>query len=73
MLSAIVLALIPLMRPHVWQGFIILLYFFEKDHFKIIFFSNFQGAFIPIVPSDLLDALHCPVPYVMGIFHFYSI
>lgn len=40
----VVLALIPLMRPHVWQG-----------------------AFIPVVPDALADALHCPVPFVMGI------
>jgi hypothetical protein len=43
-LSAVVLALIPLLRPHVWQG-----------------------AFIPIVPNSLADAMHAPVPYIMGV------
>jgi hypothetical protein len=43
-LSAVVLALIPLLRPHVWQG-----------------------AFIPIVPNSLSDAMHAPVPYIMGV------
>ena len=29
--------------------------------------SVWEGTFIPIVPRELEDALHAPVPFVMGV------
>ncbi|EGC38597.1 hypothetical protein DICPUDRAFT_96860 [Dictyostelium purpureum] len=28
---------------------------------------EYQGAFIPILPNTALDALHCPIPFIIGI------
>jgi hypothetical protein len=43
-LTAVALALIPALRPFVWQG-----------------------AFVPILPAAMRDALCCPVPFVLGV------
>ena len=45
-ISALVMGIIPLMRPYVWQG-----------------------TFIPIVPIDISECIHSPMPYIMGIQH----
>ncbi|XP_062091165.1 uncharacterized protein LOC133797316 isoform X1 [Humulus lupulus] len=43
-LSAIVLSIIPLIRPYRWQSLL-----------------------VPVLPSDMLDFLDAPVPYIVGV------
>ncbi|KAF0698334.1 Aste57867_11054 [Aphanomyces stellatus] len=66
-LSVVNSALLALLRPYQWQV--------HHDVVSSAIFSCaacLQSTFIPILPSNLLDFLHSPVPYLVGVHPIFS-
>lgn len=84
-LSALVLSIIPLIRPYRWQSLlmpVISCFFcwviFTLESFSSILMQIFQGYefnnnHMQVLPNDMMEFLDAPVPYIVSFPQFYTI